>query len=87
MTMRTRDTDPLRIAELPVSGGLVGITLCPGTRGGCVFGADWARDLATDIAAIRDWGASAVVWLIEDQEFERLGFHALGLVRVNTPGT
>ena len=87
MTVRTSESDPLLIASLPVGAGLVGITLCPGKRGGSVFGADWARDLATDVAAIREWGASAVVWLIEDREFERLGFHALGLVRVNTPGT
>ena len=56
MKIRTSETDPLRIAELPVGGGVVGITLCPGKTGESVFGADWARDLATDIAAIRDVG-------------------------------
>ena len=62
---------------LPVGDGVVGVTLCPGKRGDSVFGAGWARDLATDIAAIRDWGASAVVTLIEDHEFEMLGVSAL----------
>ena len=75
--IRTSESDPLRIAELPVAGGVVGITLCPGKQGDSVFGAGWARDLATDIAAIRDWGASAVVTLIEAHEFEMLGVQAL----------
>ena len=79
MTMRTSDTDPLRIADLPVGAGVIGVTLCPGKCGDSVFGAGWARDLATDIAAIREWGASAVVTLIEDQEFELLGVSALPL--------
>jgi hypothetical protein len=57
--------------------GFVGITLCPGKRGDSVFGAGWARDLATDVAAIRDWGASAVVTLIEEHEFEMLGVPTL----------
>ena len=77
MKFRTSESDPLRIAELPVGAGIVGITLCPGKTGESVFGVDWARDLATDIAAIREWGASAVVTLIEDQEFELLGVQAL----------
>ena len=75
--IRTSETDPLRIAELPVGGGVVGITLCPGKQGDSVFGAGWARDLAADVAAIRDWGASAVVTLIEAHEFEMLGVQAL----------
>ena len=77
MTIRTSETDPLRIAELPVGGGLVGITLCPGKQGDSVFGAGWARDLASDLTAIRDWGASAVVTLIEEHEFEMLGVQTL----------
>ena len=79
MTMRTSDTDPLRIADLPVAAGVIGVTLCPGQRGDRVFGVDWARDLAADVAAIRDWGASAVVTLIEEHEFEMLGVSALPL--------
>ena len=77
MSTRTSESDPLRIAALPVGGGLVGVTLCPGKRGDSVFGAGWARDLATDIAMIREWGASAVVTLIEEHEFEMLGVQAL----------
>ena len=77
MKMRTSASDPLLIASLPAGEGLVGVTLCPGKRGDSVFGAGWARDLATDIAVIREWGASAVVTLIEEHEFEMLGVQAL----------
>ena len=49
MTIRTSESDPLRIAELPVGAGFVGITLCPGKQGDSVFGAGWARDLASDL--------------------------------------
>ena len=57
--------------------GIVGVTLCPGKHGDSVFGDGWERDLATDVAAIRDWDASAVVTLIEDHEFEMLGVESL----------
>jgi ADP-ribosylglycohydrolase/protein-tyrosine phosphatase len=77
MKTRTSTTDPLQIAELPVGEGIVGVTLCPGKHGDSVFGDGWERDLATDVAAIRDWDASAVVTLIEDQEFEMLGVESL----------
>ena len=79
MTMRTSETDPLRIAELRVGAGHVGVTLCPGKQGHSAFGAGWARDLALDVEAIREWGADAVVTLIEAQEFELLGVPALPL--------
>ena len=51
MKLRTSETDPLWIAEIPVGGGVIGVTLCPGKRGASVFGQAWARDLATDVAA------------------------------------
>jgi len=75
--IRTSEMDPLQIAEVTVGTGIVGITLCPGKHGDSVFGDGWQRDLATDIAAIRDWAASAVVTLIEDHEFEMLGVEGL----------
>jgi ADP-ribosylglycohydrolase/protein-tyrosine phosphatase len=82
MAIRTSLSDPLQIAELTVGDGIVGVTLCPGKRGDSVFGGDWERDLATDVAAIRGWGASAVVTLIEGDEFKKLGVERLpGAVR------
>jgi len=75
---RTSQTHPLRIDDLPVANGRLGLTLCPGKRGDSVFGAPWARDLDTDLDAIRDWGADAVVTLIETDEATMLGVAGLG---------
>jgi protein-tyrosine phosphatase len=77
MKFRTSQTDPLRIAEIAVGTGIIGVTLCPGKRGESMFGSVWARDLEADIAAIAAWGASAVVTLIEEHEFELLQVEAL----------
>jgi ADP-ribosyl-[dinitrogen reductase] hydrolase len=43
---------------------------------------EWARDLALDLDAVRDWGATAVVTLLEPKELtlpkvERLGVEVL----------
>lgn len=56
-------SDPIRPDPLPVGprGGLLGITLCPGKHGPNLTGGHWARDLAADLDAIRDWGATAVL--------------------------
>jgi len=71
--MRTSETDPIKIAEVSLEGfgGRIGITLCPGKRD---VGALWARDLDSDLDAIRAWGASAVVCFME--------LHELALLRV-----
>jgi protein-tyrosine phosphatase len=74
---RTSETDPLLIAQVPAGAGLVGLTICPGKRGDSVFGAGWERDLDADVRVIREWGAAAVVTLIEDHEFELLGVERL----------
>ena len=74
---RTSDTSPLAIAELRVdrSGACLGLTICPGKKD---RRAGWDRDLHKDLVAIRDWGASTVVTLIEDHEFRLLGIDTLG---------
>lgn len=63
--MRTSQSDPLYVAE--VAPGL-GVTFCPGKydRG------RWDRDLDADLAAIRAWGATTLLTLIEDFEFDLL---------------
>jgi ADP-ribosyl-[dinitrogen reductase] hydrolase len=38
---------------------------------------DWSRDLRTDLKAIRDWGATHVISLIESVEFAELGIERL----------
>ncbi len=83
--VRTSLSDPLHIAEVPAGAGLVGLTICPGKRGDSAFGASWERDLDADVRVIREWGAAAVVTLIEDHEFEMLGVERLSTA-VNDAG-
>lgn len=76
---RTYLTDPLQIATVTVSkhGSRVGIAFCPGKKGPSVFGAPWDRDLTMDVEAIRAWGASSVLTLIESHEFGLLSVKGL----------
>ncbi|KFN48825.1 DUF3293 domain-containing protein [Arenimonas composti] len=75
---RTSDSHPLRIAEVKAGAGLVGVSFCPGKVQPDGASGPWARDLATDFAAIRDWGAAQVLTLIEDHEFVALRVQRLG---------
>jgi protein-tyrosine phosphatase len=75
--MRTSLTHPLQIKSLPVSGGTLGLTICPGKQGDSVYGAPWARDLHTDLLAVKEWGGSLVVTLMERHEFQLLGVEQL----------
>ena len=71
----TSQTNPLRIDEVAAPGlpGVIGMTMCPGKRDPyAAFGA-WDRDLQADLQAIRAWGASAMVSLLEKHEFELVG--------------
>ena len=70
-TLMTSVSSPLRIAEVPVgpSEGCLGLTLCPGKKDRAQ---GWNRDLPTDLAAVRNWGAASVVTLIEEHEFRLL---------------
>ena len=78
--IRTSTSHPLQIAEVStgVSSGLIGITFCPGKHGGSLRGYRWERNLDTDLDVIVNWGANAVVTLIEDHEFIALGVPDLG---------
>jgi ADP-ribosylglycohydrolase/protein-tyrosine phosphatase len=75
---RTSLTDPLRIVALPCGGGVIGMTFCPGKRGGSHHGQAWERDLRADVAALVAWRPSVVVTLMETPEFEYLGVPDLG---------
>ena len=76
-TLMTSLSSPLRIAEvlLGPGEGRLGLTLCPGKKDG---GKGWNRDLKIDLEAIRTWGATTVITLIEDHEFSLLAVEALG---------
>ena len=47
---------PLGIDNLPLGNGLLGLTRCPGKKGGSVFGGAWDRDLDVNSDIIKDWG-------------------------------
>ena len=78
--VRTSETDPLEIATVAADAakGAIGLTLCPGKHDPVAMSGAWARDLDTDLAAIRAWGAVALVSLIEDHEFVLLRVPDLG---------
>lgn len=58
--------------------GRIGVTFCPGKKDAGAMTGAWERDLDLDVQAIADWGAAAVVTLIEDHEFELLEVEGLG---------
>jgi ADP-ribosyl-[dinitrogen reductase] hydrolase len=77
---RTSISDPIRIASVAAAPvfGRIGITFCPGKKDPHGESGEWDRDLAADLDAIRDWGAVAVVTLLETKEFELLRVQSLG---------
>jgi len=82
---KTSADDPLRIAavESGVLGlGRVGVTFCPGKydpHGGQYDGGTWwDRDLGLDLDRIREWGAAALVTLLQPSELTMLRVECLG---------
>ena len=79
MKPRTSHSHPLEIAALDTpGGGRIGMTFCPGKQDPFAMTGAWARDLDTDLAAIRAWGASALVTLMEQHELVHLRVGRLG---------
>ena len=70
MTVRTSLSHPLRIAAVRShpNHGPIGITFCPGKTQISAMSGQWERDLSIDLDAVRDWGAVAVITLVEDHE-------------------
>lgn len=80
MTSRTSKSHPLQIDFVEHnSGGRIGMSLCPGRQDPEDFGDPWERDLDTDLIAIRDWGTSLLVTLVEEKELEFLQVSQIGL--------
>ena len=77
---RTSLTHPLQIAVVPAGSefGRVGITFCPGKYDPHAMSGEWDRDLALDLETIRNWGAAAVVTLLEPKELTLLRVERLG---------
>ena len=78
--MKTSVSHPLQIAVVPGMSGLgrLGITFCPGKYDPHAMTGGWARNLARDLDMIRDWGAAAVVTLLEPEELTLLRVERLG---------
>jgi ADP-ribosylglycohydrolase len=55
------------------------MTICPGKHYHGVFG-DHNRDLALDLAAIKEWGAEILVSLIEEHEYRDVGIADIGFM-------
>jgi len=66
-------THPLRIDSVPVpgTGGLIGMTLCPGKVLDSPYSGQWRRDLGLDLEAIRAWDCQILVTLMERDEMAR----------------
>lgn len=76
---RTSVTHPLQIGTVTLAdGGRVGITFCPGKKQIHGETGSWDRDLDTDLAAIKAWGATHLVTLIAPDEFEEMRVEAMG---------
>ena len=77
---RTSLSHPLQIASVSLgrSFGRIGITFCPGKYDPYAQTGAWDRDLGLDLDAIRTWGATAVVTLVEDKELTLLRVPNLG---------
>ena len=73
-SIKTSETHPLRIDVVDADGcgGVLGLTFCPGKVQPDAMNGPWARDLVKDLQAIRDWGASALVNLLEAHEMREL---------------
>jgi len=82
---RTSLESPLRIDTITVGDtqAQIGMTICPGKRGDSQYGVAWDRDLDADLTAIRDWGATALVTIMELDEMRVLGVANLGVAADN----
>ena len=78
-TGKTSTSHPLRIDSVRLGDGLgrIGITFCPGKKQSVAWSGSWDRDLQLDLDAVQRWGATAVISLIEDCEFDELQVRGL----------
>lgn len=77
---RTSLSHPLQIAAVETLAGMghIGVTFCPGKKDAGAMTGGWNRDLGLDLDAITEWGAAAVVTLVEPFELEKLKVAHMG---------
>lgn len=78
--MLTSQSHPLQIAAVQAAPGfgLIGITFCPGKKQPNAASGAWDRDLGIDLDAVREWGAAAIVTLVENHELATLKVSDIG---------
>jgi ADP-ribosyl-[dinitrogen reductase] hydrolase len=77
--IKTSITHPLRIDPVSAGHGQIGMTFCPGKVQPDSMTGPWDRDLDTDLKVIRDFGARALVTLMEDFELEMVQVPEIGI--------
>ena len=72
--VKTSDSHPIQIGAVtvPIVGAKIGMTFCPGKKGPGLYSGNWDRNLQKDLSAIIEWGAAALVTLVEEHEFSEL---------------
>ena len=75
---KTSASHPIEMDAVQAGNGWISLTFCPGKHQDGAISGTWRRNLATDVAAIRAWGASDVVTLMEPHEFTELRVESLG---------
>ncbi len=71
-TPRTSGSHPLIINTIAVSNGELGLTFCPGKKQLNAMTGSWDRDVTLDVESVKAWGATAVISLLEDFEYDEL---------------
>lgn len=69
---------PIDVLRMPGGRGVIGMSYCPGRKEAGIDPLESRRDLARDLASIRDWGAQTVVTLLQEHELRLLGVADLG---------
>lgn len=78
MSQLQAPTGPLQVDWIALpSGGHIGMTHCPGRRGRDGSGRLWERNLSADLQTLADARVQALVTLIEEREFHKLGVPGL----------
>lgn len=71
-TPRTSVSHPLIINTIAVSNGELGLTFCPGKKQANAMTGSWDRDVTLDVESVKAWGATVVISLLEDFEYDEL---------------
>jgi len=76
---RTSISHPIRVMRIDLAtGGVIGITFCPGKKDISLRGWEWDRDVDMDLKIISEEGWHHLVTLVGDEELAMLGVPDLG---------